>query len=156
MACLRPAHLGAMVLRLAYQTQAVLACVQLATIVLLDPTAVRARYAIVTVHWFHIRCWLCLPVCTVYTQACGNASVFCPDGSSVPQVVPNGSYSIGVSPSTRFGTALCAAGLYCAFGVSVSAVRAALCVRCCYCCVKLVLISACRCAVPVRCWHVFF
>ncbi len=56
MACRRCAHLDAMVLRSAYQTRAALACVMLVTFVLRDPTAVRARYAIVAVHWF------CVPI----------------------------------------------------------------------------------------------
>jgi hypothetical protein len=64
----------------------------------------------------HVRVCAC-----VRAQACGNASVFCVEGSAQPAVVPSGSFSTpeAGSAATRTGTALCFAGFTCSGGVQV-------------------------------------
>ena len=49
--------------------------------------------------------------------ACGNASVYCPSHSSGPIAVSVGYYSIGTSPSSMSGQAVCPKGSYCVGGV---------------------------------------
>jgi hypothetical protein len=55
------------------------------------------------------------------TQVCGNASVYCPEGSFVQARVTTGYYTIGNDGdslnTTRVGQALCPVGHYCTGGV---------------------------------------
>ena len=47
-------------------------------------------------------------------RECGDSSVYCPEGSEVPQEVSKGYYSIGGSgPSTRAAQQICDMGYYC-------------------------------------------
>ncbi len=64
-------------------------------------------------------CLLSLPACCL--QACGDASVYCPLGSSVPRLVLNGSYSSGGTVLTRTDTLTCPTGAFCTLGVLVCA-----------------------------------
>ena len=47
--------------------------------------------------------------------------MYCPLGSTVPRLVPNGSYSIGGTALTRTDTLTCPTGAYCTLGVLVRA-----------------------------------
>ena len=60
-----------------------------------------------------------------FVQLCGNATVYCPEGSAVPVVVPSGSYSTpeASDASLRDGAAVCPAGMYCVGGVKVCSRR---------------------------------
>mmetsp|Transcript_17180 Transcript_17180/g.21407 ORF Transcript_17180/g.21407 Transcript_17180/m.21407 type:complete len:905 (-) Transcript_17180:437-3151(-) len=49
---------------------------------------------------------------------CGGAHFFCPRGSSLPLLVPTGSYSYGGPVDTRPNAALCPPGSYCVKGVA--------------------------------------
>jgi len=46
-------------------------------------------------------------------KPCGSSAFYCPTGSAEPLKVPQGFYSIGGSPITRTGKALCEPGFYC-------------------------------------------
>ena len=49
---------------------------------------------------------------------CGDASVYCPGGSSIPTIASTGYYTTGgMSSSTRTGQAICEVGHYCVDGV---------------------------------------
>jgi hypothetical protein len=54
-------------------------------------------------------------------QVCGNATVYCPEGSAAPVPVPVGYYSTPVSgnPATRTDSSLCSKGATCSGGVQV-------------------------------------
>ena len=58
---------------------------------------------------------------TVAPLVCGNASVYCPGGSSSPSLVPPGSYSTpeAGNASLRSGVAQCQSGEYCVAGSGV-------------------------------------
>ena len=54
--------------------------------------------------------------------ACGNASVYCPEGSGIPVLVSLGNYSLGgPQPDQHTMEAACPAGSYCLGGVKVQA-----------------------------------
>lgn len=58
---------------------------------------------------------------TLKTAApCGNVSVYCPEGSSVPQWVPAGFMSVGGPDAFRSDKTPCTKGTYCAAGVQTS------------------------------------
>ncbi|CAM9776970.1 unnamed protein product, partial [Pylaiella littoralis] len=51
---------------------------------------------------------------------CGNNTVYCPAGSSLPRVVSSGSFSFGgISAAERIAEALCPKGRYCQQGVAI-------------------------------------
>ena len=62
--------------------------------------------------------YYCVPGTTT-PMVCGNASVYCPAGSAVPQSVTAGYYSSGgTTASTRVQQAVCTSGSYCVAGVA--------------------------------------
>ena len=63
-----------------------------------------------------------------HVAPCGNASVYCPEGSSVPRTVGTGNYSIGgPTPEQRSGEAVCPLGSYCVDGTLVSSTGICIC-----------------------------
>jgi hypothetical protein len=52
-----------------------------------------------------------------YENRCGNPSVYCPEGSPSPLLIPQGYYGIGKNHDTHSSIALCPLGFYCTEGL---------------------------------------